>query len=190
LFLNRTRLGDKLPSHSGNIYSGGIMLVLTQSKLKESLHYAPDTGIFTRLVRSTSRKNVGDVAGGINKENGYRYICVNGKKYMAHRLAVLYMTGKFPSEDTDHKNHIRSDNRWKNLRCVTPAINGRNRSKSIMNTTGVTGVYLSNNKRRWVARICVHGESKFLGSFTTLILAGESRRIAEIKYDFHQNHGQ
>ena len=72
--------------------------MLTQERLKEVLHYYPETGIWTWLISETHRIHVGDRAGGI-KEKGYRTIGIDGKRYRSARLAVLYMTGKWPKDD-------------------------------------------------------------------------------------------
>ena len=125
--------------------------MLTQSKLKQRLHYVPETGIFTRRVMSSHNARIGDIAGTVI--NGYMRISVLSKLYYSHRLAFLYMTGKFPRFETDHINHIKSDNRWANLRRVTSLSNNRNRSKSPNNTSGVIGVHWCNTAKRWVARI-------------------------------------
>jgi hypothetical protein len=77
---------------------------------------------------------------GCLQHNGYRHIGVLGKVYSAHRLAFLYMTGKFPLDEVDHKNHERSDNRWSNLREVTRLENSRNRSMHLNNKSGFSGV--------------------------------------------------
>ena len=46
-------------------------------------------------------------AGG-DSSNGYWYIRIDGKGYLGHRLAWLYMHGHFPDGALDHKNHNRS----------------------------------------------------------------------------------
>jgi len=89
--------------------------MITQKELKELLHYNPDTGIFTRLIKTASSVQIGDVAGCKHKANGYIIINVLGIPYRAHRLAWLYMTGRWPKHQVDHDDHIRHNNKWSNL---------------------------------------------------------------------------
>ena len=82
---------------------------LTQSRLKELLHYNPETGIFTWLVSKKGVK-IGNIAGSVNSI-GYRYISVDRILYKASRLAWLFIEGYFPENDVDHINRIRDDDR-------------------------------------------------------------------------------
>ncbi|MDB4352399.1 HNH endonuclease [Porticoccaceae bacterium] len=160
---------------------------LTQARLKEILHYAPDTGIWTWLVPHGSVK-VGDVAG-CKEPYGYRLIWVGGKKYRAHRLAFLYMTGRIPRQ-VDHINQNREDDRWSNLRAATPQENQRNVGIQSNNTSGCVGVTLSQNEKKWRAYIKVDGEQIYLGTFTEMSEAVGARKAAEAEYGFHENHGR
>ncbi len=160
--------------------------IITQKRLKELLHYCPETGDFTRLVRTAYCVQIGDVAGGLTL-NGYIHISIDGERYYAHRLAFLYMTGEWPIDQVDHDNQIRSDNRWDNLNQATYATNGKNTSMRSDNTSGVVGV--SWHKQTWRARIEINGKRKHLGCFINIKDAIEARKAANIKYGFHQNHG-
>ena len=84
--------------------------IITQKSLKEILCYDPGTGIFTWLI-TVSNVKIGDMAGCLHP-SGYWLIKVNRRRYQAHRLAFLYMTGKFPANEVDHINHVCGDNRW------------------------------------------------------------------------------
>jgi hypothetical protein len=119
--------------------------MLTQERLKEVLHYDPDTGIWIWLVSDTHRVRVGDRAGGI-KETGYRTIGIDGKRYRSARLAVLYMTGKWPKEKVDHENLNKADDSWNNLREATHGENQRNKPARRDNKLGVKGVCKYFNK--------------------------------------------
>lgn len=163
--------------------------MLLQERLKELLHYDPYTGVFTRLVKTSNRVQVGDIAGSDNGD-GYIKINLDGGKYYAHRLAFLYMTGGFNSEFTDHINGVRDDNRWLNLRAVTPADNVRNSKMAKNNTSGVVGVFWNKKYERWEAKIKLTGKYKFLGYFNSIHQAAIARKNAEIKYGFHANHGR
>ncbi|MFW4291481.1 HNH endonuclease [Salmonella enterica subsp. enterica serovar Paratyphi C] len=46
---------------------------------------------------------------------GYIRIYINKKWYLAHRLAWLYVTGKWPINVIDHINRNKADNRFINL---------------------------------------------------------------------------
>ena len=112
--------------------------MITQERLKEVLDYGPETGVFVWLQKR-GRRAVGQIADSPTSY-GYTRIHVDGRTYMAHRLAFLYMTGEFPPEEIDHINGVRSDNRWENLRAVSPMINKRNSRMHDRNKTGVVGV--------------------------------------------------
>lgn len=137
--------------------------MITQERLKELLHYDPETGVLTWTKATSNRIAVGDVAGNIGVP-GYIDIRVDGVLYKAHRLAVLWMTGSFPEADTDHINGMRADNRWVNLRCVPRLINGQNHRKADVDSrTGVLGVTKSGN--RFKAQIGACGKNYYLGCF-------------------------
>jgi hypothetical protein len=106
-------------------------------KLKSLIQYFPESGEF-RWLRDRGRlAKCGDLAGRTDTY-GHRQITINGKAHLAHRLAVLYMTGELPNHQVDHKNKIRSDNRWSNLRQATHSQNCVNRATT--NTHGYLGV--------------------------------------------------
>ncbi len=164
------------------------MKKLTQKRLKELLHYDPETGIFTWRKRILSRnrvsKNGGKVAGGINKTTGYVRIGVEGKKHKASRLAWLYVEGYFPEHDVDHRNRIRDDNKWENLRHATRSCNIRNCKTRSDNTSGITGVYWNTQRQKWFSHIAIPGKRISLGLFNSKLNAAKARLSAEIKFGF------
>jgi HNH endonuclease len=87
---------------------------LTAERLRERLHYDAETGVFTRRVGSSNAR-AGDVAGSVHS-TGYVRISIDGGKYTAHCLAWFYVHGVWPSDQIDHINRNRSDNRIANLR--------------------------------------------------------------------------
>lgn len=162
--------------------------ILTQAQLKKLLHYNPDTGIFTRLRNTTRSDRVGEVAGGRNS-GGHVQIKVNNYRYLAHRLAFLYMTGAFPPYHTDHENHIRHDNRWCNIRAATRSENSRNRKIPANNTSGTIGVSWHKASGKWVVQLRADGKSISGGYFTNKQKAIAKRKQLEKEHNFHANHG-
>ncbi len=94
------------------------MTELTQKRLKELLHYDPDSGVFTWKVNRGGIAKAEVVAGCIGSHK-YILINVDRKRYLAHRLAFLYMENHFPVNQVEHINRIKSDNCWGNLRHST-----------------------------------------------------------------------
>lgn len=140
---------------------------LTVARLRELLEYNPETGEFTRRVSLISNYPVGSVAGSITK-TGYIGITVDGCRHLAHRLAVLYMTDKWPEQEVDHRDGVRANNRWENLREATVAENATNRRRSRSNSqSGYLGVRATQRGGRWRAAIAVDGKEKHLGTFDT-----------------------
>lgn len=157
--------------------------MITQSELKELLHYDPDTGLFLRCG-----KKVGRV---LNCGSKKRYIGISlkSKTYRAHRLAWLYVYGKFPSGDIDHINGNGFDNRIKNLRDVDRQTNMRNSRRKSTNKSGVTGVTWDSKRLKWYASIMVGYKTISLGRHDDIKDAIAARKNAELKYGFHPNHG-
>ena len=161
--------------------------MITQARLKELLHYDPETGIFTRIKSYCSRAIAGTAAGS-KDSNGYLRIRLGGA-YAAHRLAFIYMTGKYPNV-IDHINGNPSDNRWINIRSVTRAENAKNQKIGVRNSTGSLGVYWVAEGKKWRSKIKVGGKQINLGLFSNINDARAARLAAEKKYNFHPNHGR
>ena len=154
---------------------------LTAEYLRSVLHYEPETGIFTRKVRTSRSVKVGDVAG-CPDGGGYLRINVQSRLYRAHRLAWLYVYGEWPEDQLDHINRNRSDNRIANLRAVTNKQNGQNASKSSNNTSGHPGIYWLKQSSKWRACIMHNYKDIHLGCFTNIEEAISARKAAEKTY--------
>lgn len=140
------------------------MISLTVEMLRERFLYEPETGIFRHLRAFDCPKKVNEIAGSLGS-NGYRYIGAYGGRFLAHRLAWLYMTGKLPDGEIDHINTKRDDNRWINLRLASRSLNHGNIRKPRSSTSGLKGVNFQRGK--WRANICKDGKQYHLGRFET-----------------------
>lgn len=159
--------------------------MVTQDRLKELFTYYAQTGEF---VRNVGRKGVakGSVAGTTNQHFGYIQINIDGKTYKAHRLAYLYMLGKWPEEEVDHIDGDRVNNRWANLRDVTRGENARNLARRSDNTSGQVGVGFHTKRNQWRARIL----GQHIGWFSTKADAVEARLTHPLNSTFSERHGK
>lgn len=140
---------------------------LTAEKLRELLHYDPDTGVFTWQTQVSQRCPPGSRAGSLTSK-GYITIQIDGRTYHAARLAHLYMTGEWPSLFMDHRDRRPENNSWLNLRQATRAQNNQNRGRvSRPARSGAMGVYRQESGR-WKAMIGVSGRYLNLGTFDTV----------------------
>ena len=154
---------------------------ITQEQLRELLHYDPETGVFTRKVATSNSVKVGDVAGSPSS-NEYINIRVHGRLQKAHRLAWLYVHGTWPTEDIDHVNRDRTDNRLLNLREATRQENMHNTSKLSSNKSGHPGVHWDIKANKWCAQIGHNRRSTYLGQFADIEDAVAARKAGELKY--------
>lgn len=137
---------------------------LTYERLVELLSYDSSTGFF-QWVKQRRGTSVGAKAGS-EQSNGYISIRVDYVLHSAHRLAILFITGKMPDQnmEIDHINGIRTDNRYANLRVVSRTVNSQNLRKARENSlSGFLGVTKARN--RWTAVIFVNSKRVRLGIF-------------------------
>ena len=159
--------------------------MITQSELKQLLNYNPDTGEFTWLKPNSYCTKAGSIAGTIDT-NKYRRIRVNGKRYMAHRLAWFYIYGAWPTNYIDHINHNVDDNAISNLREATPSQNSSNARIKKTSTSGYKGVGFDKKNKNYSASIMHNNKKFYLGKFDTAELAHKAYCIKakELKIQF------
>lgn len=153
---------------------------LSPTEVTSRLSYNPDTGIFRWISANEYRRvQPGDIAGW-RTNHGYCRIKLDGVDYSAHRLAFVVQLGEWPSGKVDHRNGVRDDNRWANLRQVSDTQNAQNKAIQKTNTSGVSGVSFNKRQQKWVARITVDGQRFSLGVFESLEKAAAARVAAEV----------
>lgn len=146
---------------------------LDRQTLKRLLHYSPESGLFTWLVKSNGRVRVGQTAGSPNSD-GYIQIKIFRRLYGAHRLAWLYVYGYWPPQEIDHINGNVADNRIENLREANRHEQMWNRKRPVTNTSGFKGVSFYKRRDCWRANIANGGKLVHLGYFKTPEAAHEA----------------
>ena len=134
--------------------------MLTQKRLRETLHYNPETGIFTW----TKGERRGKAAGTSHDDRGFLKVAIDNERHLLHRLAWLWMTGFHPRSTIEHINGDRSDNRWANLRMGVGSMK-RTHCAPYPEPTAFRGVYQLGD--RFEALIPVANEVLNIGSFAT-----------------------
>lgn len=119
--------------------------------------------MFTWKVARKRLATAGSTAGSING-SGYVQISVDGKLYLAHRLAWFYCFKEWPDSIIDHINGIRSDNRLDNLQDISQNKNIQkcNRKVGASGYRNVRKIY-----NRYQASIKIDGKTKHLGMFSS-----------------------
>jgi hypothetical protein len=147
---------------------------IKHERLLELLSYNPDTGIFTWKVDRKRLAKANSIAGSVNG-SGYRQISVDGKLYLAHRLAWFYCFQEWPEHIIDHINGIKDDNRLDNLQDISQNKNVRKANKKL-STSGYRNVRKVYN--RYQAAIKIAGKTIHIGMYDT----GEEASIAVENY--------
>jgi hypothetical protein len=174
--------------------------IIEAATFRALLSYDSETGELTWRERPTAglsglalrgakvwNTRFADTVAGSPNGRGYLKVDVKGRHYKAHRIAWLMMTTRWPVDQLDHVNGVRSDNRWVNLREVTHKENLRNKRAYANNSTGYPGV--RRDCKRFEARILVDGKQHNLGRFDTPEEAHAVYLEAARKHGYDPLHG-
>jgi len=150
-------------------------------RIHELLEYDPAIGDFHWRIEN---RNYAKGVNACRKTSGYLYIDVDGKYFMAHRVAWLYVYGYMPELMLDHIDRVKDNNKIENLREVSCQCNMRNSGNPKNNTSGVRGVSFHNRDSKWVASVKVNGVLHGLCSRSDFVEAVCHRLAAEQALDW------
>ena len=152
--------------------------IVSPETIRELLDYDPDTGVMiwrkrapelfgSEKAQKTWNSRFEGKAIGARHTHGYLKACVNYEQHYVHRLAFAHYHGRWPENEIDHINGIRTDNRIGNLREVTRVENLQNQKLGSLRSRpdGLLGAHWSKDRNKWVAHIMVEKKSYHLGVF-------------------------
>lgn len=157
--------------------------MLTYERAHERLMHDRDTGELFWKVSHWKRVKAGNVAGD-KYRNGYRRVCVDSKEYLAHRVVWMMAYGEWPTNEIDHINGDRADNRLCNLRLATSTQNKQNTGRRSDNKSGRVGVSWQKNLGKWQAAITVNRKQRHLGFYPDIESAAMA--YAKAKAELHK----
>lgn len=194
------------PRHGGSVL--GSEMSIPEFDIKSVLDYEPLTGIFywrerdigsagcEEKAKQFNKRYAGSVAGSVDvNKYGFKRvkIFILGRRYLAHHLAWLYMTGEWPKGRIDHINRNGMDNSWSNLRDGSK-INDRNKSLSVSNTSGANGVSWDKKKGKWRAQFSSKKGAKridkHIGYFSHFDDAKRAAKDFRDSLGFSESHGE
>lgn len=153
--------------------------LITQKRLKLLFTYDSITGLLTRNINRGFKVKRGQIITHKNKD-GYPSVRIDGRQYRVHRLAFLYMKGYFPKY-VDHKDTVRDNNKWSNLRDATSQINNQNRTSN-NSPLGIKGIRWDTRDKKYTVRLCINYKTKNLYRGYDFFEACCSRKSAENKH--------
>jgi HNH endonuclease len=141
---------------------------LTVEMAKELFYFDPTIKTLRwRVTVSNGKIKAGSIAGRI--QDGYWCVGIGKKRNIkVHRVVWLLYYGCWPSNDIDHINLDKSDNRIENLRDVTMSQNLMNRAKQKNNTSGFKGIHWCSDRQRWRAHIGFEKKKINLGYYKNI----------------------
>lgn len=169
------------------------------SYLHECFIYDPVNGFLIWRTRPQSHfdtkrgMNISNSSHAGNKiecnDRGYLKVRINGQNYFSHQIIFAMEYGRWAST-IDHIDGNGLNNRINNIREVSASENQKNSSRRRGAKTLLMGVSWHKGIEKWVAYIGASGALERLGSHSCFFEAVCRRKSAEIRHNFHENHGR
>jgi len=136
-------------------------------------------------------KEAGNLHGAPRSATTYRQVEIFGKGYKVHRIIWEMHNGEIPDGYVvDHIDGDGLNNKIENLRIVDSLESMHNLPRQKTNKTGVVGVCWHKAANAWQARISWDGVRIDLGRYEKFEDAVNARKLAEVSFGYHQNHGR
>lgn len=153
-----------------------------KEELDRLFSYDPETGALSWKVQINRAWHARPgTAAGTTTMRGYLQVGISGVYYLVHRIIWKMMTGEDPTDQIDHVDGDRKNNKWANLRAADASQNMSNRKVGRNNNSGIKGVCWDRYHKAWVAYIGIGGEQKRLGRFKSIEEAAAARQEASAR---------
>lgn len=120
-------------------------------RVKELFDYDPQTGVLSwRHAGGRWNRLPAGRAAGTPDHHGHLVVNVGGETQRVQRVIWLWMPGEWPEHVVDHKNRVRHDNRWVNLRDITQGANAKNVTSRGVSWDAARGRWHAQLKRNYV----------------------------------------
>jgi hypothetical protein len=170
-----------------------------QAILNDFIEYNTSTGICTwkhrdmkyfkteGCYKSWNTKYANTVINYISKTTGYITTSIFNTNKELHVFIHILMTGEFPKFTIDHKDTVKTNNSWDNLRDIPQSKNNLNKGVRVDNLLGIKGV--TKNGKGFMARVKVADKDRYLGTFSTPELAKDAYNLAasELHLEFFRS---
>ena len=152
----------------------------SQEYLKLRFDYR-DGSLFFKKRTSGVRANL--KAGHLSASTGRIVTVIDGKHFFVHRLIWIHHNGTNPTEDIDHIDRNKTNNRIENLRVITRSQNLHNAVARRGNVGGCVGVNWVESRQCWRVSLCINYNQTRLGQYKDYFEACCARKSAENKAD-------
>lgn len=136
-------------------------------------------------------KRAGAVVTSSKSATSYRQVEVFGKAFKCHRVIwEMHNGGIEKGFYIDHIDGNGLNNKIENLRLVDALRQMHNLPRQKSNKSGIVGVCWHKSAKLWQARISFDGVRYDLGRFASKTDAIKARADAQIRFNYHENHGR
>lgn len=133
-----------------------IFYTLSPMEFRKYIRYEPDTGSFYKLDT--------EYACNVHDHSGYIIISLFGYHCQAQRLAYYLETGVW-HQTIDHKDGVRDNNKWSNLRIANKRENATNNTKT--RKGGLVGASFQKHRGNWQSYVGMNRKKEILGVYAT-----------------------
>jgi hypothetical protein len=148
-----------------------------ENYIKQNLIYDYITGLLYKRSAGSELVLIG-----FDDIKGYKKVSILEKDIMIHRVAWFLFYREWPTNQIDHINRIKFDNRICNLREATSSENNINKPNQSNNTSGYKGVMYEKSSGKWIAYIGYNNKTIKIGRFINIEDAIKARLDKEKEF--------